>query len=398
MAWAVVYCKALKGLVDRTTSCKNRKGMFWLCLGTFLGFSSCTDPVTPEFELREGLVFVEGFVSTTPGASFVEINQSAFEFGVYTVSFVENATVRYECLDSGEVVLLTAADQAYLPSEDFEVSPGERWKLLVDLPDGRRYESFPELVLEPVPITDLKVAYDAELEFREGDGGGFIPGHRAMVSFEDPSDRENYYYWTYRTYENLVICQRCVEGYFRDGECQRFPPSVSGIPFFDYLCKDDCWRIRFPERVTVFSDKFSNGKTVTDLSIGNLPLYTDQDMVLVLQQLSLTSEAFEYYEVLEDIVDNNGGLNAPPPAGLVGNMFNVENSDDFVFGRFTAAATTTASIFIERSDIPETALEIRGPTRYEEEGDPVPPQITGTTVCSENKYRTAIPPPGWISN
>ncbi|MBT8185939.1 MAG: hypothetical protein KJN76_13935, partial [Eudoraea sp.] len=61
---------------------------------------SCIDPVTPEFELKEGLVFVEGIASTAPGASFVNIDISAFEFGVYVINFVEGATVSFRNLDT----------------------------------------------------------------------------------------------------------------------------------------------------------------------------------------------------------------------------------------------------------------------------------------------------------
>ena len=278
-------------------------------LALFAIFVNCTDPIRPEFELREGLVFIEGFVSTVPGASFVTIERSALEIGAYVVNFVGGAT----------------------------------------------------------------------------------------VSFQDPPDRENYYYWTYRTYENLVICQRCVQGYFREGACQSFPPDT-GIPFYDYLCANACWPLRFHEHIAIFDDKFSNGKQVTDLSIGNLPLYTKENMVLVVQQFALTPSAYEYYEILKDIVDDSSSLNAPPPAGLVGNVYNSEDRDKFVFGRFTAAATSETSIYIDRSTIQEEILEVQGPTFYEPQGGPAPPPVTGIVACLDNRFRTAIPPPGWINN
>ena len=49
---------------------------FLIFLFSFLP-SSCIDPVSPEFEYREGLLFIEGFASTVPGASFVVINESS---------------------------------------------------------------------------------------------------------------------------------------------------------------------------------------------------------------------------------------------------------------------------------------------------------------------------------
>ncbi len=75
------------------------KGAIYFLL--LLVCTCCTDPIAPEFELKEGLVFVEGFVSTASGASFVTINSSAIEFGQYVVQFVEEAMVSFENVQSG---------------------------------------------------------------------------------------------------------------------------------------------------------------------------------------------------------------------------------------------------------------------------------------------------------
>ncbi|MFK7813825.1 MAG: DUF4249 domain-containing protein [Maribacter sp.] len=363
----------------------------------FVSFLGCTDPVTPEFEFQEGLIFVEGFISTLPGGSFVTVSKSAIEFEVYVVRFQEGASVSFENLESGETVLLTETEETYLAPTDFKAQPGEEWKLVVNLANGVRYESRPEKVLEPVAIVDIEARYDTELEFREIYGGKFVPGHEVFVSLDDPADKENYYYWTYKTYENLNFCQRCFAGYYRDGGCKSFPTSVSGIPYYDYLCDSDCWRIRFPESIAIYDDKFADGLTVNNISIGNLLLYTKENMVVVVQQLALTPEAHKYYEILKDLVDNKSGINAPPPAGLVGNLFNPENDEDFVFGRFTAAASSEAFLFIDRSEITEDPLENRGVNLFEKADDPVPAPVTTIIACSENRFRTPIQPPGWVN-
>ncbi len=362
----------------------------------FLFPFSCTEPVTPDFQYKEGLIFIEAVASTSPGSSFVIINESTIEFGVYVVNFVKDATINFENIDTGEKVSLQEFDEAYLPLPDFKIEQGENWKLRIEMPNGKKYESSPEEVAHPVPITNLRVSYNKELEFREVYGGKFVPGHEILVSFDDPVDRDNYYYWSYRTYENLDICEKCIAGYFRSGECIDFSASVSGIPYFDYLCDSHCWRIRFPESIAIFDDKFSNGLTKTDLSIGNILLYTKEDMVIEVQQMALSSAAHKYYKVLKDIMDNNSGLNAPPPAALVGNLFNPDDSEDFVFGRFTAAATSTMAIFVDRTNIVEQPLERKDPLEFETFDSPVPSPTTTTAPCSENRFRTAIPPNNWI--
>ena len=359
--------------------------------------SGCIDPVEPEFEYREGLVFIEGLASTVPGASFVIINESAIEFGVYGVKFVKGASVEFENAGTGQTVSLIEVGGAYQTPQYFSVSPGEQWKMKITLANGKNYESTPELVLDPVPITKIEVDYDPELVFRESDGGKFLPGHSISVDFEDPGNQENYYYWTYRSFENLDFCNKCREGILRDGECMSFSIGRRGNPYFDYACEVECWQIRFPESISIFEDKFSNGKSVSKLPIGDVLLYTKENIVVEVQQFSLTPAAYDYYKILKDIVDNNGGLNAPPPAALIGNLINSEDNDEFVFGRFTAAATSVASIFIDRSAIEEIMIENREPIIVEPQiASPYPPPATITAPCSETKFRTAIQPIGWI--
>ncbi|WP_422081782.1 DUF4249 domain-containing protein [Ulvibacterium sp.] len=366
-----------------------------LALVTTMG---CIDPVEPDFEFREGLIFVEGFASTEPGVSFVSITISAIEFGVYVVNFVEGASANLENVDNGDIVPLVEIEEAYVPPEDFAVTPGERWKLNIRMPDGKLFTSEIETVLDPVPLSELRVQYDPELEFREIFGGRFVPGHEILVSFTDPPEVGDYYYWSYRSYENLEICEKCRESFLREGDCQPLPRGIGGLqPYYDYPCESQCWRIRFPESIPIFEDEFSNGKTITDFSIGNALLYTKEDMVIEVQQFAISPSAHEYYKVLKDLVDNNSGLNAPPPAGLVGNMFNPEDSEEFVFGRFTAAATSVASIFVDRTFISEEALEGREPLILEPTfGSPLPPPATVSTPCSETRFRTAIRPEAWI--
>ncbi len=356
---------------------------------------SCIDPVEPNFEFREGIVFVEGFVSNLPGVSFVTINESSTEFDLFKIIAVEGATVLFKNSDTGEAVPLTERKGVYVPPDDFAASVGETWELLITLASGVTYGSTPEEILEPVAINDVTVEYDPELTFNEG-RNKFVPGHSIMVSFDDPQSSENNYYWTYRAYENLDFCERCENGIFRDGACQRNPPNSGRADFYDYACEIECWQIRFPDGVAIYNDKLSNGKSINSLPVGNLLLYNKEDVSVEVQQFSLSPTAYKYYKVLKDIVENNNGLNAPPPAALIGNISNLEDKEDFVFGRFTAGATSVRSIFIDRSSIKEQPLERQEAPNFEGFFDPVPSPETITAPCSETKFRTAIVPNGWI--
>ncbi|UWX55197.1 DUF4249 domain-containing protein [Maribacter litopenaei] len=156
-------------------------------------FLGCIDPVAPEYEYVDGLMIIEGLASSEPGTSYVNINRTSSEFGIYRNIFELGAQVRFINLESGEEVILQEQLDTYVPPEDFVVVPGETWELNILLADGRRYRSLPETVLQPVPIVDIKATYEKELLFRE-DSQKFVPGHSVSVSFNDTPNDKNYYF------------------------------------------------------------------------------------------------------------------------------------------------------------------------------------------------------------
>ncbi len=362
--------------------------------------AGCIDPVEPEFEYKEGLVFIEGFASTAPGASFVSIKQSAIEFGIYRNVLINGADVVFKEVNSGITVSLLEQDEIYVPPYDFVVTVGSTWELIIKLSNGTVYKSEPESVLNPVEIQSINAVYEPNLFFRES-SGKFVPGHSVNITFQDPPEEENYYYWSFRSFENIDICEKCSEGIFRNGGCETAPSGTMPFNYYNYRCETDCWQIRFPENISIYDDKFTNGNTIASLPVAQIPLYSKENVVVEIQQFNLTPAAYQYYKVLKDIINNSGGFNAPPPAALVGNMINLNDADDFILGRFSAATTATASIFIDRSSINEEPILPPELSRYEdcEVCDrPCPIDCVPITqaACGETRFRTAIVPNGWI--
>lgn len=357
--------------------------------------AGCTDPVDPEFSYREGLVYIDGFASNATGASYVQVFESGETFGRQTNAFQEGAWVRFfRESDGAEVVLYETADR-YLPPEEFAIAAGERWRLEVVLSDGRRYVSEPETAVPPVAIEDVSVRYLPELEFVE-DFDREVPGHQLSVTFQDPGGEENFYAWQFRSFERLVYCQVCYDGsVYRNGKCiQPFPGGPGSPNYYTYTCEEACWQIRYNESVEVYSDEFSDGNRVASLPVANVRLYQKRNILIHLQQYTLNREAYRYYKTLKDLVDNNSGLNAPLPAALLGNLYNPEDSEEYVLGRFTVAARDSRNVYIERLGVAEDQLEDVIRARAEEYGS-VPDPVTTSAPCEPGPYRTDVEPQGW---
>ncbi|PKQ45089.1 DUF4249 domain-containing protein [Confluentibacter flavum] len=350
---------------------------------------TCTTPVTPEYQFIDGLIYIEGFVGTTEGSSYVTITES--DVAVYYRNiFVSGANVVFINADSEERIPLLEENSQYSPPPNFKGELGENWFLEVNLPNGNQYLSEMETINPSVPIKEINIRYDKQLEFVE-DYKKYVPGHEISVTFDDPENQTNYYYWRLKTYDKAQICKICYEGNFRDNNYIRNP----NIDYYTYWCESDCWQIDYGNKIHIFSDKFSNGTTTSSLPIANVLLTRTTNVLVEIQQFSLTPKAYEYYRTIKDLIDNNGGFNAPLPAALIGNMYNPENPNEYVLGRFTASSANTKSIMIDRTMIEESPID----NQLIPHPEP-PPSGPGPhylyAPCEESRYRTSTEPEGWI--
>ncbi|TLP77570.1 DUF4249 domain-containing protein [Maribacter sp. ACAM166] len=396
----IIILKCLNGMIK---TCVENSGLIRLSLFLCIMQLGCIDPVAPEFQFEDDLTIIEGQASSTVGSSFINIQRTSNEFGIYRNIFQEGAIVTFDNLDSGESVTLREQIDTYVTPDDFAVATGETWELNVTLTDGSTYKSLPETVIAPVPFDDISATFEKELFFRE-DSGKFVPGHSIAVSFNEPVADKNYYLWRFRSFEKLILCKVCDNSIFRNGDCERNPPPPAVLPvgvprrapYYTYGCETPCWTIRYNESIEILDDKFTNGTFVEEYPAANIPLYTNENIVVSLEQISLSFDAYQYYRRLQDIIDNNGNFDAPPPAAVIGNVFNVNDDKEMVLGRFTAASNTVKSIFIERTDILDD--EVDPPPIFSFETDPPIGNPISFAPCIESRFRTGTEPEGWIGN
>lgn len=58
-----------------------------LALAFLMVISNCVDPVQPELEYKQGLIYIDALLYTTPGAYSVKISVAEREFGLNNSPF-----------------------------------------------------------------------------------------------------------------------------------------------------------------------------------------------------------------------------------------------------------------------------------------------------------------------
>jgi hypothetical protein len=354
-----------------------------------ISLPSCVDQVDAEYAYQDNIIFIDAYALTQIGTSSVSISRSNWDERNYSIKPVEGASVKLENINAGfSVDFIADSTGVYLGPANFAVVPEETWVLHIELADGRKFESQPETVKSPIPIDDIKAEYSPEVVFNEA-RNSFVPGHLISIDWQDPEAEENYYLWKYRTFEPLFVCKTCFDGRLRNGECEDLPNRF-GPDYYNYLCDPACWQIKYEEEPIIFEDRLFDGSSIENKEIVILPFFRRPNILIEVQQLSIDKSTYNYFKILSDQVSASGGLNAPPAAPLLGNIFNPDDPSEIVLGNFTAAGVSSKSIFIDRSPLLELPIRpddnliletcIPCPTSY---------------PCMETFNRTSVEPTGW---
>jgi len=93
---------------------------------------------------------------------------------------------------------------------------------------------------------------------------------------------------------------------------------------------------------------------------GHQPRKLEQRYSLLVRQLSLSEEAFWYWNELGKNVQSKGGLFDTQPALTPSNICNVADEDELIIGYFSISGASETRIFVE--NVPD--LEVHGDPYY----------------------------------
>ncbi|MEL7159652.1 MAG: DUF4249 family protein [Bacteroidota bacterium] len=359
----------------------------------------CTDPVVPAFDDPESFYLVEGSIADRTGVSQAKVSRYERVNDRFLLLPQREMTVSSVAEDGTEVTWFhdTLAPGTYFPPPDFTAVIGRAYFLRVLTPQGDLFESRPEVIPFPVPITELAVSFDQESYFRPS-LQRFVPAFSYSLSFQDPVGTPNYYQASYRYWETTRICASCDFGRWRDGTCI---PDSRNTGTWDYECGEICYAIRYGDELNIISDEFGDGALIADLPVGRLDHNRNTGGLLFEAQLnSISKEAHTYLRVLTEISEDGGGLNATIPTALLGNVSAIVRdgiSPPLVLGFVNAVSTSAERLYLDRTEVDGRPLPSRISPVWEPPLVNCPPPIgcPPTPPCSPNIFRTPVQPEGW---
>lgn len=344
-----------------------------LSLLFLIGLSTqCITEFDPELTEVNSKVVVDGLITDQPGPYQVRLTYSASYNNTEAFAGSPAQAKVYIKSDGGEEELLTYTSNGFFTTQatGIQGTVGRQYWLTIILPDGKTYESTPELLQEAPAIDSVYTEYQ-ELNV------GFLRGKfKVFLDTSDPGDSPNYYRWSWTHYITELICGFTYE--FQS-------PFTVRVP---WGCCEPCWtKFKCVGCINIGSDKFLNGRKMARQYIADVPYNSLEPYFLLVEQQSLSKGAYEYWQQIRNQVSNTGGAFDTPPIAIKGNLKNINEPDEQVLGYFGASSIQFKPHYIDRRSIGKVPFgqpkAVQTPQRF-------------CKPCLESFFNTAKRPPGWI--
>ena len=217
-----------------------------------------------------------------------------------------------------------------------ELTPEQSYAVKV-IANGETYQSEFLQILQTPEITDLN--------YKEQEDGVSV-----HISTEGSNDASRYYMWSYE--EDWEFHAEIDIAKFAKGEIDYQPSFYSQIKgtFNPYYY---CWRNNHSSQIFLYDTSVLGNNRITDHELYRISI-DDQRISYIysvlIKQWSIDAKTYEYYQTIEKQSENAGGLFAPMPVEIKGNVTCTSNPSKRTYGYVIASNVTTKRLFIYASD------------------------------------------------
>ncbi len=288
--------------------------------------NSCITKFVPETSENKEMIVVDGLITDQPGKNTIKLSRSLPLGTVSAPVPVEGCTVTVTD-DLGNIFSFTetVAGTYVSDSAEFRGSIGRFYTLHFSTnaySDNHNYESNP-MEMKPVPFIDS--VYYEKVTITEADTWNLLQeGCQVYLNTHDPTNQCKYFRWKF------------IETW----EFQIPYPIPNKI----------CW-------VSVNSDliNIKNTSVLEEDKINRYPInfisnQTDRLSVkysILVNQYSLNEGEYLYWEKLQKLSEQVGGLYDIVPSAVVNNVYCLDDPNEKVLGYFSVSAISSKRIFIK---------------------------------------------------
>ena len=294
---------------------------------SMLCLNSCIDPIAFEVENTSRIVI---FGTMTQEKRIHKVNVArSNRFGGRPVP-LQGVSVRIVGDDGSTGFYEEAEKGEYLLYPDrFTVLEGHEYYIEVSLPNGKVYRSKPEML--PMPRSIDEVYFEAR--YRKDVSNADVIFNSARVELYINTDlqtdgRQSYLRWDVEE-----------DWSFTDNVCGAFDNATT------CYFKTSNPSVKMP----IFHSEDPNQKRVEGLKIFERQPFPTIEFnfrhYFSVRQYSISPEAFRFWQQVNQVANPQGTIFDVLPAGVQGNIYNVQSENEIVLGYFELASTSVVRTY-----------------------------------------------------
>ena len=288
--------------------------------------TGCVVQFIPETEEEKELLVVEGLITDQPGPNTIKLSKSlpfgkkseAIPLSGCVVSLKDNLGNYYPLQEKVAGTYIT-------DSSTFRGQAGRFYTLGISTNNGSSIINYESLPVEMKPVPPIDSVYYEKTVIKEGYKNFFkIDGCNIYLDTHDPENICKYYRWDFNEtwILRLLFPVENIKCWVSD--------TTNEINFKSTAAFNESRIIRQP--ITYISNITDRLKTKYSISVN---------------QYSLNEDEYIYWEKLQNITDQVGGLYDVIPASVPSNIFCIDNPEEKVLGYFSVSARSSRRIFIK---------------------------------------------------
>ena len=344
--------------------------------------SACVDRI--YVDIVGGRVYsvsIYGYISDKPGPYQIQVNKSydiesklstRIPVSVKSMVLSDDQGVQEELSEVEEGVYQTSIN-------GIRGAIGRAYKIRIELFDGRVYESIPDTLFTGGKVDSLYYNFIEENTMTGASQYGFD----IMTNSSSGNSNHHRFLWqftgTFKADTHPEYNHKVCEYY--NGKCNYAPLCSGLINVGGPTLATAIWeRVKPCECCTCWYSIYNNTPILSDnlfnqtgiyygIKVQNVPLNPwifKYKLHVEVNQLSLSSAAFQFWRAIKDQKEAIGSLFQPVTGIVPTNFVQVSGENTPIIGLFYSVSISSRSFFITPNDVPRAGLSVINPT--------IPPQ------------------------
>ncbi len=319
---------------------------FFLCFIIIL-HSSCREPFEPDsIDFLDALV-VESTITNELKKHEVKLSRT-YALENFEPTYVNNANVRVEDSNNNLYSFSLISDGSYISDSAFQAISGVTYKLYITTQDGKEYESDS---IELTPISDITNLYTEIVTKDNGETGIQI-----MVDNNNTNSSAQYFRYQYEeTYKIIAPNWNLYEAVLTNfsvasnGDAVEFDSEFIERTQEEQICFITDKSFGILQTSTSDLNENSIEKFPIKFIQSNDGVLRDRYSILV-KQFVQSIEAYTYYEIVNELGENQNILSQTQPGFVLGNVSSLNDTQEKVIGFFEVSSVSEKRVFFNYSD------------------------------------------------